>query len=212
MQIRAHLRARVQRVGQRVGVFSISTPTHWQISSTPSPGAPARARNRPHTLARRGSARAPQPAHPTVWPRSPHTLARRPIAWPLFSQSAREGRLKGRPRKRRGRRFETRTEYRRRRACSARLRVGWPQSAKYHGLSRTPAKSCGRGHRTFRSITGTATWNGGGMGDPDAVFGAAEVEWFFWGVGENHATAAPQGRKLFHAGPVASNAEGACPP
>ena len=50
------------------------------------------------------------------------------------------------------------------------------------------------------------------MGDPDAVFGAAEVEWFFWGVGENYATAVPQGRKLFHAGPVALNAEGACPP
>ncbi len=50
------------------------------------------------------------------------------------------------------------------------------------------------------------------MGDPDAVFGAAEVEWFFWRVGENYATAVPQGSKLFHAGPVALNAEGACPP
>ena len=60
--------------------------------------------------------------------------------------------------------------------------------------------------------TGTATWNGGGMGDPDALVGTAEVEWFFWRVGKNYATAVPQGPKPFHAGPVALNAEGACPP
>ncbi len=49
------------------------------------------------------------------------------------------------------------------------------------------------------------------MGDPDALVGTAEVEWFFWRVGKNYATAVPQGPKPFHAGPVALNAEGACP-
>ena len=157
-----------------------------QIRACVRPPSPVRPLLRPVRL----GARPPGPrafgSAPNVRaPPPPSSAHRRPARSPRAAMCGRhgaayctaapraEGMLKGRPRKRRGRCFETRTEYRRRRACSARLRVGWPQSAKYYRLLRSVEKSSGRGHRPFRSVTGAGGPEEGATMSPIAPPGHA---------------------------------------
>jgi hypothetical protein len=95
-------------------------------------------------------------------------------------------------------------------------------------LSPEAPKSCVCRHHTpgMCKSTGGGTWAvfsagqclvplplyRGGMGAPAAPFGPAEVEWYFWGMAENYATAVPQGPKLFHAAPFALESAAAPPP